>query len=148
MLTINQQPVTGPEFPDNEGGRLPSTEHQLAALACEIAERLEEMEGVKLMAGGSFVAKLATVRAASPVAFRLVVQLMHGNTTPLASYADQAAKRGISKQAVFLEVRNELEKVRHIFPAVVEQVHAFQRSALAHEQPMNNSDVLSQMRRI
>lgn len=153
MLTINQQPVTGPAFPvdpddDAAEPRIHQTpEQQLARIACEIAERIEEMESVKVMAGAAFVAKLASVRAISPVAFRLVVQLMHGNTAPLASYAEQSAKRGISKQTVFLEVRNELEKVRHVFPQLVDQLHAFQRSALAHEQPMSNADAVAQINR-
>jgi len=143
MLTINQQPVTPSDYGEH-GER--STESKLAALASEIAERLEEMEQIKLMSAGQLCTKLASVRSVSPVVFRMTIQLLHGNTDALESYAHRAASRGVSKQTVFLECKNELAKVRHLFPMLVAHVEQMQAQALMHEDPMSNADSIRQGR--
>lgn len=141
MLTINQQPITRAEIGEIEPM---SVEAHLAALASEIAERLEEMEVAKMQSGGSLLSKLAAVRSISPVAFRLTIQLLHGNTDALESYASRAKVRGISKQTVYLECKYELAKVKHLFPSLVSMLETMQANALAHEDPMSNADAIRQ----
>ncbi len=141
MLTIYQQPITAAdrgEHPER------TVEAELAAIAGEIAARLDEMEGLKLMSGGALVSKFAACRAISPVAFRMTVQLLSGNVSPLLSYADRAHARGVSKQTVFLETKNELERVRHIFPQLVIALESMRRNALMHEDPTGNADAIAQ----
>lgn len=139
MITIYQQPVT---MPDRGELVEVSVDRELASIAAEIAARLEEMEGLKLMAGGALISRLAACRAISPVVFRLTIQLLSGNTEPLQSYAQRAAKRGVSKQTVFLETKNEMKKVSHLFPDLVQALEAELRTALAHEDPTSNADAL------
>lgn len=139
MITIYQQPVS---MPDRGEPAPVSVDRELAAIAAEIAARLEEMESLKLMAGGGLVSKLAACRAISPVVFRFTIQLLSGNTEPLQSYAQRAAKRGVSKQTVFLETKNEMKKVAHLFPDLVHALEAELRTALAHEDPTSNADAL------
>jgi hypothetical protein len=139
MLTIYQQPVT---LPDRGEPESVSVDRELASIAAEIAARLEEMEGLKLMSGGALVSKLAACRSISPVVFRLTIQLLSGNTEPLQSYAQRATKRGVSKQTVFLETKNELRKVSHIFPDLTNALEAELRSALNHEDPTPNADAI------
>ena len=139
MLTIYQQPITQPD----RGERTERTvEAELAAIAAEIAARLDEMESIKLMSGGALVSKFAACRSISPVAFRMTLQLLSGNVLPLLSYADLAAARGVSKQTVYLETKNELERVRHIFPQLVLALEVMRRNALSHEDPTSNADSL------
>ena len=139
MLTIYQQPITQAD----RGERAEqSVEAQLAAIAAEIAARLDEMEQLKLMSGGAFVSKLASCRSISPVAFRMTLQLLSGNTLPLLSYGERAQARGVSKQTVYLETKNAFERVRHIFPDLVIVLEKMQRNALAHEDPTSNADAL------
>jgi hypothetical protein len=139
MLTINQHPVVAADYGERTER---SRESQLAALASEIAERMEEMEQLKMQSAGSLVIKLAAVRSVSPVVFRMIIQLLHGNTAALESYGQRAAARGVSKQTVFLECKNELAKVRHLFPVLVDHIESLQLNALAHEDPMSNSDAI------
>jgi hypothetical protein len=47
---------------------------------------------------------------------------------------------------VFLECKNELAKVRHLFPLLVEHVEQMQQHALAHEDPMSNADAIREGR--
>jgi hypothetical protein len=137
MLTIYQEPVT---LPDRGEPVEISVDRELASIAAEIAARLEEMEGLKLMSGGALVSKLSACRTISPVVFRLTIQLLSGNTEPLQSYAQRALKRGVSKQTVFLETKNEMKKVAHVFPDLIYALEQELRTALAHEDPTSNAD--------
>lgn len=160
MLTINQHPVVAADY----GERIDrSKESLLASLASEITERLEEMEQIKDGAGGVLVSKLGNVRSLSPTSFRIIIQLLHGNTVALTSYSQQASARGllhgainaphattcgsrVSKQTIYLEISNELAKVRGIFPLVVQHFEQLRANALAHEDPMSNSDAIREGR--
>jgi len=99
------------------------------AIASEIAERLEEMEQVKTLSSLAFVSALAALGAQSPVAYRIAVQFMHGCETRYASYADQSAKRGVSRQAIHREFIAHVAKIRAIFPEVAAQIMATRAAA-------------------
>jgi hypothetical protein len=139
MLTINQQPVVAADYGEH-GDR--SKEARLASIASEITERLEEMEQIKMQSAGTLISKLASVRMISPVVFRMVIQLLHGNTAALESYGQRADLRGVSKQQVYLECVNELHKASHHFPNITAMFMAMQAHALSHEDPMSNADAI------
>jgi hypothetical protein len=143
MLTINQQPVTPADYGEH-GER--SKEARLAAIASEITERLEEMEEIKQASGGQLVQKLAAVRSISQVTFRMIIQLLHGNTAALESYAQRAHLRGVSKQQIYLECINEVAKAAPHFPKITAMFIEMQQHALAHEDPMSNADAIREGR--
>lgn len=117
--------------------------HQLAPLAAEICERLDEMEEVKDCSAADFVRRLAVVAEHSPRAFKIVVQLLSGNDQPLRSFADQAEHRGgCTKQKIHLEWEAACARIRRVFPELSEQLVAMRTSALAHEDPMSREDAL------
>lgn len=93
-------------------------------VAAEIAERLEEMEEAKNLSGLAFITALAQLGAASPVAYKLTIQHMHGCCDRYLSYQDLAAKRGVSKQAIQQEFRRHIAKIRAVFPAAADEIEA------------------------
>lgn len=143
MLTINRQicePFLYP--PDKEAETQLNQERSLARIACEICERLEEMEEIRCMSSGTFIGRLSSARVISPKAYRIAIQLMHGNLESLRSYAKQAEIRGISRQTVFLEFRNELAKIEHVFPDLVATMRDLHDKALRHEDPSDQNDAM------
>ena len=143
MLTINQQPITPADYGERSDR---SKEASLASLASEVCERLEEMEQIKMMSSATLITKLASVRIITPVVYRMVIQLLHGNTAALESYAQRAAARGVSKQQVYLECLNEVQKASVHFPTITALFVEMQQHALAHEDPMSNADAIRQGR--
>lgn len=141
MLTIHRQAVEGFIFPEENKAK-PDPITNLTRLAAEICERIEEMEEERNMSGGAFIAKLTSARMISPKAFRMAVQLLHGNTERMDSYATQACKRGISRQTVFLEFKNELARIEHIFPELVATLREAHENALRHEDPVSTAEAL------
>jgi hypothetical protein len=93
-------------------------------VAAEIAERLEEMEEAKSLSGLAFITALSKLGAASPVAYKLTIQHMHGCCDRYMSYQDLATKRGVSKQAMQQEFRRHLAKIRAVFPAAADEIEA------------------------
>lgn len=145
MLTVFNQPIQAPDRGEHSAR---SVESELAAIAAEIAERVEEMELLKLTSGGKFLARLASVRSISQVAFRITTQLLSGGDhTVLMSYAVQAEKRGVSRQTVFLEFHSSIERVRGIFPQLADAFDAAHAFALASEQPTTTAAAVSMANR-
>lgn len=145
MITINREICEGFVFPE-DSSHVATTNQKLARIACEIAERLEEMEELQCMSSGTLVSKLSTVRVISPKAYRIAIQLLHGNLNSLRSYAAQAAERGISRQTVFLEFKNEVDRIAHIFPELAALMRDLHQTALRHEDPVDPHDALRQTR--
>lgn len=141
-LTINRTVITLPVRPGDEdpaAQRLAAT-RQLAALASEITERLDEMDELKLGSARDFVRRLAEVGRISDVAFRLAVQMMHGSPAPLQSFAEQADRRGITKQGVHHEMHHAIAKIRNVFPELATEMESMRAAACAHEDPTSNAD--------
>lgn len=91
-------------------------------LAAEIAERLDEMEDERLGSGVELVAALAAIAASSRVAWRICLQHMHNAPERYLSYAAQAERRGVSKQAIHAEFHRHLAHIREHLPAVADAI--------------------------
>ena len=91
-------------------------------LAAEIAERLDEMEDARVGSSYELVAALAALGASSRIAFRICIQHMHNAPERYLSYAAQAERRGISKQAIHAEFQRHIERIREVLPAVADSI--------------------------
>ena len=103
------------------------------ALAAEIAERLDELEDHKTGSAYELVSALSTVGATSRIAFRLAIQYMHNAPERYLSYAAQAERRGISKQAIHAEFKRHVEVIRTVLPSVADSIESMRESVgIAH----------------
>lgn len=109
------------------------------SLAAEIAERLDELEDQRLGSAHELVAALATLSATSRVAFRIAIQHMHNAPERYLSYAAQAEKRGISKQAIHAEFQRHLAHIRAVLPAVADSIEAMRDSIGSAQGPRSQS---------
>lgn len=118
-----------------QGCEVPPT-HEIAAIVCEIAERMEELDGLKKEAAADLVCQLAGIARASRRAFSITVKLLHGNLDEsLATYQEQADKRGVTKQDVHYEFTQEVEKLRKHYPELFTCIMSIRAQANAHEDP-------------
>jgi hypothetical protein len=116
---------------------------ELARIASEIAERIEEMDELRMNAGADFVCRLATVARTDVGAFRLFVAVLHGRVECiLDSYATQGDRTGREKQTMHYRLARELELLRTVFPEAANLLDAIRLSVRHHEDPMSRADVL------
>ena len=138
-VTLHRVAVTAPVF-DSE----PAHHDPAAAIVAEIAERLEELEELKRESAGDLVMQLAGIAATSRRAFRVTIQLLHGNFDDiLSSYQDQADRRGVTKQDVHYEFKEEVGRLRAHYPALYSCIVAMRAQAMRHEDPMSKLEVAS-----
>lgn len=135
-VTIWRQPVSQPQVTER-------IEHDpSAAIVAEIAERLEELDGLKRESGADLVMQLAGIASSSRRAFRVTVQLLHGNMDDvLASYQDQADKRGVTKQDIHYEFKQEIGRLQHRYPQLYRCIMQIRDQATHHEDPMSRHQV-------
>lgn len=137
VVTLNRQAVTLPPSMDAPEAKDPS-----AAILSEIAERLEELDALKLGLAADVVLRLALLAQKSQRAFRITIQLMHGNLAPiLASYEDQARSRHVTKQDIHYEFRHEVEAIKPFFPELYRVIVAMRAQATQHEDPVAKGEV-------
>jgi hypothetical protein len=110
------------------------------SLAAEIAERLDEMEDNRTGSALELVAALATLGTASRIAFRIAIQHMHNAPERYMSYAAQAERRGVSKQAMHAEFHRHIELIREVLPGVAEAI-VDMRSAIERNHGPRSSSV-------
>jgi hypothetical protein len=136
-LTLYRQAVTAPKYA-SEGPQ----HDQAAAIVAEIAERLEELDGIKREFAADLVMQLAGIAGTSRKAFRITVQLLHGNMDDvLASYQEQANRRGVTKQDVHWEFTQEVERLRSRYPQLYGCIKGMRAQALQHEDPIARNEV-------
>lgn len=135
-VTICRQPVSPPVLePTPE--RDPS-----AAIVAEIAERLEELDELKRESAADLVLQLAGIASSSRRAFRVTVQLLHGRVDEvLASYQDQADKRGVTKQDIHYEFRQEIGRLQLRYPRLYQCIMQMRAQAMQHEDPIEKLQV-------
>ena len=140
-VTINRQSVTLPSYSGNdEHASECSSAHLLVA---EIAERLEELNHIRLGFAGDLVQHLACIAANSRRAFDITIALLHCNYDDvLASYQDQADRRGVTKQDVHWEFQNEVTKLARVYPDLYRVIMATRAQALQHEDPIAKSETV------
>lgn len=116
---------------------------ELARIAAEIAERLEEMHELKMNAGADLVCRLATLARVDIGAFRLVVAVMHGRTEALlTSYEAQADGTGRKKQTMHYRALTSIELLQQTFPEIAVVLEQIRTSVEHHEEPQSKADVL------
>lgn len=136
-VTIWRQPVVGPRVDEQLVEHFPA-----AAIVAEIAERLEELDELKRESAADLVVQLAGIASSSRRAFRVTVQLLHGHVDEvLASYQDQADKRGVTKQDIHYEFRQEIGKIQRRYPMLYNCILQMRAQAMNHEDPMAKSEV-------
>ena len=114
----------------------PIAPHEISTLVCEIAERLEEMDGVKKESAADLICQLAGIAGTSRRAFSITIQLLHGNMDELlATYQEQADRRGVTKQDVHYEFTQEVGKLKAHYPQLFACIHQIRAQANAHEDP-------------
>lgn len=136
-VTLHRQAVVSPRLMDE-----PPRYDPAAAIVAEIAERLEELDGIKRESAADLVLQLAAIAGLSRRAFRVTVQLLHGNLDDvLASYQEQADKRGVTKQDIHYEFTQEIGRLERSFPALYACIMSMRAQALRHEDPMAKAEV-------
>jgi hypothetical protein len=136
-ITLFRQAVTAPAT----HGEAPH--HDLAAsIVAEIAERLEELDDLKRESAADLVIQLASIAGTSRRAFRVTVQLLHGNMDDvLSSYQQQADRRGVTKQDIHYEFAHEIWRLQRSFPELHRCILAMRAQAQNHEDPMSKAEV-------
>jgi hypothetical protein len=107
---------------------------ETACIVAEIAERLAELEEKRFAGAQDLVHRLAAIASISPRMFRHVVALLHGDTLNVVeSFAVQADKRGLTKQALHCEWWTEIGKVKAVFPDIAAILVELRKQADNHD---------------
>jgi hypothetical protein len=105
-----------------------------APIVAEIAERLEELDDAKLCAAQDLCRRLALIGDRTPRLFRSVLGALRGDTLSVVeSYSVQASRRGLTKQALHYEWRQDLDRLGQIFPDVATLLQDMRDRAENHE---------------
>lgn len=136
-ITLFRQAIAAPAFMGDASKHDPA-----AAIVAEIAERLEELDCIKRESAADLVMQLAAIAGTSRRAFRVTVQLLHGNMDDvLSSYQEQADKRGVTKQDIHYEFTQEIGRLQRSFPELHRCILAMRAQAQNHEDPMSRAEV-------
>jgi hypothetical protein len=116
---------------------------KLASIASEIAERIDEMNELRLGSGTDLVLRLAGVARLDVGAFTLLIAVLHGNVeTILDSYAAQGSKAGREKQTMHYRLLRELDTLHEVFPEAAVVLNRIRDSVKHHEDPQSQADVM------
>lgn len=116
---------------------------ELARIASEIAERIDEMNALRFGAGTDLVTRLAGVARVDVGAFVLIVAVLHGQVeTILDSYAAKGSKTGREKQTMHYRLMRELDTLRDVFPEAATMLDQIRESVKHHEDPQSAADVV------
>ena len=140
-VTLNRVVCTLPAEP-YDSPREP--EHATAAqLVAEIAERLEELDEIRVGFAADLIQHLSCIAINSRRAFGITVQLLHCNYDDvLASYQDQAERRGVTKQDIHWEFTQEVAKLKRLYPVLHGVILATRAQAMRHEDPISKSETV------
>lgn len=134
--TLNQQPVHRNVYDGASDS---------AKLMAELFERLIELEESKKGQAGGLVRRLATLADLSSGAFRMVLEFGRGNTRALlASYEEQAATRGCTRQAIHWQWQQDLKAIKLCFPELESLMRDYRESIERREGALSAADGLRQ----
>ena len=134
--TLNQQPVHRIRY---DGAS------EAAKISSEIFERLLELEGEKLVHAGGLFRRLATLADLSPRAFVVMLRFWSGDTGALlASYEDQVATRGCTRQAAHWQWQQDLKAIGLCFPELAALMGDYRESVRHKEDALSAADGLRQ----
>ena len=114
-----------------------------AKVLAEVCERLLEIEEQKLDSAADLVRRMATLADLSKGAFRMVLQFGSGNTGALlASYEEQVAAKGVTRQAAHWRWQQDLKAISFTFPEVAALMREYRDSIGHKEGAMSSADAL------
>jgi len=114
-----------------------------ARIFAEICERLLEIEGAKFGEAKALVRRLAVLADISERGFLLVLRFGAGDTGALvASYEEQVAKRGVTRQAAHWQWQQDCKAIRLTFPAVAALLGEYRESVRHREDGVSAADGL------
>jgi hypothetical protein len=120
-----------------------SVPDDLTAIVSEIAERLCEMEELKLKSTNLLIQNLARLAAVDFEAYLVTIEVLHGDTSCLLdSYAAQAGNDGRKKQTHHYRRLSALSRAAIVFPEVAGLLNQVRASAMLHNDPLSTADVL------
>ena len=126
--------------PDGEARR------QIAALVCEIAERLDELETLKVGYTADLMRRLWALHGETAVGYRFVLQVLHGDTTHITeSYSTRGTARGKTKQDMHWEEKQCLAKIAAHFPEVAKVLEGIRAQVGQHEDGASKADLLREV---
>ncbi len=132
--TLNQQPVHRNVYDGASDS---------AKLMAELFERLIELEETKKGQAGGLVRRLATLADLSSGAFRMVLEFGRGNTRALlASYEEQAMRRGCTRQAIHWQWQQDLKAIKLCFPELETLMREYRESIERREGALSAADGL------
>lgn len=132
--TLNQTPVHRNRY---DGAS------ESAKLMAEICERLIEMNELKRDSSADLVRRLAALANISLGAFRTVLHIGSGNTHAiLASYEEQVASRGITRQSAHWSWQEHVKAISLTFPEIAELMREYRESIRHREDAMSSADAL------
>jgi len=139
-VTLNRIACSMPAAPFDEA---PVQHSTAATLVAEIAERLEELEGLRVGFSADLIQHLSCIATNSRRSFNITVQLLHCNYDDvLASYQDQAERRGVTKQDIHWEFQQEVGKLKRLYPRLHDVIMATRAQAMHHEDPVSKSETV------
>ena len=108
--------------------------HGCAQIVAEVAERLVEMEGIKIGAGMDLVRRLAIVAERSPRLFRPTCAALSGDVLEVvSSFTVSGDRRGLTKQAIHVEWTAEVAKLQEYLPALSSALQELRDRADNHD---------------
>lgn len=125
--------VAASPYPHSTLGDWPA---HAACIVSEIAERLCELDEIKMGSSSDLIHRLARLHTLSPHAYRITLRLLHADTALLTSFSAQGAARGVTKQAIHKELNAELDRVSRLFPELSNAIREQRDRATHHEDPI------------
>jgi hypothetical protein len=111
-----------------------------APIVAEIAERLAELDDHKLCAAHDLCRRLTHIGDRTPRLFRPVLAALTGDTLAVVeSYAVQADRRGLTKQALHVEWHLDVARLREIFPDLAQELQNMRDRCENHEPTGTNA---------
>lgn len=137
-VAINCTTVAPRTTPYNTGDSV-----ELARIASEIAERIDEMNSLRINAGTDLVTRLAGIARIDVGAFGLIVAVLHGQVeTLIDSYAAQGSRTGREKQTMHYRLAREIDTLREVFPEAAVMLARIRDSVKHHEDPKSQADTV------
>ena len=109
-------------------------------IVAEIAERLCELDDLRVGSSSDLLHRLARLHTLSPHGYHVTLQLFHGNTSLLSSFSTQGATRDVTKQAIHKELTGELERIKTLFPELARTIREQRDRATHHEDPLSRNE--------
>lgn len=133
--TLNQTPIAPARRFDGAS--------EEAKLMAEVFERLLEIEEEKFGEAASLVRRLAVLADVSPRAFVMVLRFGSGDTGALlASYEEQVAKRGCTRQAAHWQWQEDIRAIKLSFPQLAELLGTYRENIRHKEDAISQADGL------